>query len=376
MQKIKITLSSNNNDFTHNTKFMFEYLLKNEAYDIKYIINNDETRNKLISIYGDKFISIKEKNGLDFLKKSNVWLLDAGMPVKNPFYMRNKTIINFWHGVPIKKIGINGYTGLNKLRMLLQLKVFSFFVTAYITTSKNLVNIMSESFLLPVNKIKILGQPRNDFIYKIIPKKDMSNIFKNIDINSRFVLYAPTWRKSKYGTSLKNTVKYFPFEGFSFEDFNSFLKKNNIVFFVRPHSLEKINIKEYSNIKILDQTKIQNINDILNIFDLVISDYSGIWVDFLLLKKPIILLPYDLNEYLSIKGLNFNFDDINPGPKIQTLQEFKNNIIRLLNDNTYFFDRREKINDFFNEIKFDSMPKILNFLETELKKYEKNNFCN
>ena len=47
---------------------------------------------------------------------------------------------------------------------------------------------------------------------------------------------------------------------------------------------------------------------ILNIFDGLISDYSGIIFDFLLLDRPIILLPYDESEYISERNVNFDFE--------------------------------------------------------------------
>ena len=77
---------------------------------------------------------------------------------------------------------------------------------------------------------------------------------------------------------------YFPFNDFSYDDFNKFLKNSNIIFFLRPHPLEKLDIKEYSNIKILDTNICNNINDILNVFDLLITDYSSIFIDYLLHK--------------------------------------------------------------------------------------------
>ncbi|MGP1560886.1 MAG: CDP-glycerol glycerophosphotransferase family protein [Helicobacteraceae bacterium] len=359
---IKILFSSNKMDFAYNTKYMFEFLKDNPRFEIKYVINNDAKRKDLTQIYGDKFISLKTSQGKKFLKDADVWFLDAGMPTKNIFYMRNKIIINFWHGIPLKKIGINGYIGLNWLRMFIQLKVFSFFVTAYLTTSKKLIDIMAQSFMLPKEKIKVLGQPRNDFLSKPVAKTQLSKIFKDVDPSAKYVLYAPTWRKSRYGNSFKETVKYFPFENFAPGAFNDFLKQNNIVFFVRPHSLEAIDLAQSSHVKILDNSIVPNINDILNVFDLMISDYSGIIVDFLILQKPILLLPYDLQEYIQKQGLNFDFKDINPGPEVSSLQNFQDELLKLLSDATYYQDKRKQLNDFFNEVRSDSMEKVMDFL--------------
>jgi CDP-glycerol glycerophosphotransferase len=365
---IKILLSSNNRDFTHNTKYMFEYLLKQTNYDIKYIINDDKKREQLNKKYPNKFISIKDKEGKAYLKNADVWLLDAGMPTKNPFYMTNKIIINYWHGVPIKKIGINGYQGLNWIRMFLQLKLFSKFITAYITTSKNMIDIMAQSFVLPKEKIKVLGQPRNNYLKDEVSKDKIMNFYNDIDLTSKFILYAPTWRKSKYGGSFDNEVKYFPFDDFDMDELEEYLEQNNITIFLRPHPLEAITIKESKYIKIFDNTKTENINDYLNMFDLLIADYSGIYIDFLLLDKPILLLPYDKKEYLDIKGFNFNYDEISPAPKPNSFKQFKYELLKLLEDKNYFRDERLKVNNFFNDIKENSLKLNLEFIESELNK--------
>ena len=365
---VKILLSSNTQDFTHNTKYMFEYLLKNTNYELKYIINDNTKRKKLNEKYPNSFISIKEKSGKQYMKDADVWLLDGGMPTKNPFYMTNKIIVNYWHGVPIKQIGINGYSGLNWLRMFLQLKLFSNFVTAYITTSENIIDVMAQSFMLPKDKIKVLGQPRNNYLQDEVSKDKIIKFYGDIDINSRFVLYAPTWRKSKYGHSFDSTVKYFPFDDFDMQKLEEYLQTNNITIFLRPHPLEKINIKQSKYIKIFDNSKTENINEYLNLFDLLIADYSGIYVDFLLLDKPILFLPYDEEEYISIKGFNFNYSDISPSPKPNNFKEFQDELLNLLDDKNYFREERLRVNDFFNDVKEDTLRLNLEFIKSELKK--------
>ena len=359
---IKVLLCSNKKNFAHNTKFMFEYLKLRDSFEVKYLINDETLRQKLISNYGDHFISGKKRSGRQFMKNCDVWLLDSGMPTKNILYMRKKLIINFWHGVPIKRIGINGYDGLSKIRVFVQLKIFSYFVHFYTATSQNLVDIFAKSFILPINKVKVFGQPRNDYIHLPVPRSTLRNFYSDIDPKSKCVIYAPTWRKSKYGTSFDNSAQFFPFKGFDFGAFNEFLKTNNIIFFLRPHSLENIEIKQSSNIKILDSQICPNINEIINVFDLLITDYSGIFVDFLLLNKPIILLPYDKVEYEARKGLNFDLDFINPGPKVDTYYDFVKHLLANLKEPTLNSEKRQQLRKFFFDSEVPSMIEIEKYI--------------
>ena len=368
--KIRVVLAFDCNNMLHNTKYMFEYLNQIEDYEIKYIINNNDLKEKLIQKYGNKFIGTKTKEDRKYIKNADVWLLDGGMPIKNIFYMRKKLIINLWHGIPIKKVGIYCYRfSLKKIGLIFQQLLFRPFVTAYITSSSKLIEIMSKSFLVPKKKILILGQPRNDFLLIKQSKNLLFQKYKNLkyDLNTKIVLYAPTWRNSKYGTSMHNETKYFPFDDINYNDFNEFLKENNIIFFLRPHPLETLNLQDYSNIKILGVDICSNINDILNLFDLLITDYSSIFIDYLLLNLPIILLPYDLEYYKQAKGLNFEFDDVNPGPNIINYSNFKIELIKLLLDNSYYEERRKYLNDMFNEIKSNSAQKIEQYIRENIK---------
>ena len=360
----KVLLCSNKEEMSHNSKYMFEMLISSPDYEVKYVINNLAERERLNSIYGDYFISTKSKSGKTYLKKADVWLLDGGMPTKNIFFMMDKIIINYWHGVPLKRVGVKGYLGLNKLRVAIQLKLFSYFLDSYVTTSENLVDIMSESFLVPLDKVKVMGQPRNDGLFLPAKLKSFHDHFPDVSKNDKFVLYAPTWRKSKYGTAFDDEVRYFPFDDYSREDLEAFLEGNGITMFLRPHPLEKINIEESRRVKIFDSSKTNNINDFLNIFDLLIADYSGIYVDYLLLKKPIIFLPYDLQEYGQVKGFNFDFHKVSPGPKPSSFCEFKEELLKLLCDQSYYESDRGEMLDFFHTYKEGFVSRNLKYLES------------
>ena len=61
---------------------------------------------------------------------------------------------------------------------------------------------------------------------------------------------------------------------------------------------------------------------VLGIFDLLVTDYSSIYIDYLLTEKPIVFLPYDKEQYLEGRGMNFGYDEVTPGPKPETMRSF------------------------------------------------------
>ncbi|KJG60435.1 hypothetical protein UA42_15725 [Photobacterium kishitanii] len=107
--------------------------------------------------------------------------------------------------------------------------------------------------------------------------------------------------------------------------------------------------------------------DVINQFDLVITDYSSIYFDFLILNKPVLFLPYDLDEYINNVGLNFKFDEVTPGPKPKDQIEFITELDKLLFDSNYYNEERIEVNNYFNQVSSGNCKRIYNFIEKELR---------
>lgn len=347
--------SSFNEKYNYNSKYLFEYILKNRNdIEVKYVINNSKLREKLIEKYGPHFIETKSIKGILEVLKSGVWFTSAGLPIYGIGLNKKRQIINLWHGIPLKKIALLSNEE-KKISKLIFRKIFSENYTYIFTTSKNLINIMSKSFGVDKEKIKVLGQPRNDVLFKS-NEKVLKKIY-NTEENSKKILYAPTFRE-------KQKTILFPFKDLKLEDLNDFLEKNNIYIFIRMHQSEvdrKI-LKSYSRIKLISEDVVEDIMDVLNQFDMLITDYSSIYIDFLLLNRPEIFIPYDYDDYMKSRGLNFEYNQYTPGPKIKTQKELIDEILKYIENSKYFLEERIKANNYFNEIKEQCSENIINFV--------------
>ena len=113
-------------------------------------------------------------------------------------------------------------------------------------------------------------------------------------VNNKFILYAPTWRLNK---------KFLPIQklkGFSFYKFNNFLKSKNYYLLINTHLNDNIKFKNYSNINLIKKNSLFDIYSLLPEIDLLITDYSSIASDYLLLERKIIHLLPDHEEYTKI----------------------------------------------------------------------------
>jgi len=163
-----------------------------------------------------------------------------------------------------------------------------------------------------------LGLPRNDQLFSEDYKKKSREYYdKKYGLEGkRVVLYAPTFRN--YSEDIK-----LPFSSSDFNRIHEFFKENNWVMIYRPHYIENIIPREYledkENILILDSTKEEDSQKLLAATDVLMTDYSSIYVDYLILDRPICFLPFDLELYEREKGLVIDFKDeaCIPGPIIQ-----------------------------------------------------------
>jgi len=171
-------------------------------------------------------------------------------------------------------------------------------------------------------KFQPLGLPRNDYLVK--HKKDET--FRralvaqlHLKPDDKIFLYVPTHREiKKLDEKVLNMILK------EFKEIDSELPNRGIKILFRPHyfttNLSR-EISKYKNIFYVGHNVYKDPRPLLLSCDYLITDYSSIFVDYLLLEKPVIFYPFDLEEYESIRGLVISFDNPlqTPGPKISAL---------------------------------------------------------
>jgi CDP-glycerol glycerophosphotransferase len=144
----------------------------------------------------------------------------------------------------------------------------------------------------------------------------LSDIVKTLPKHEKVILYCPTYRRDR-------PTKFFPFDDFDIRHFNRFLEENKVVVLVRSHAYEKGNMHFFSNRIIGFGFDVCNdINQILPEVDILVTDYSSLYVDYLLLDKPCIFIPYDFEEYVRKRGLLLEYSYWARGYRVLTYQKF------------------------------------------------------
>lgn len=346
--------STDNSHYNYNSRYLFEYVKENlPEITPLFVINDPELRNSLSSKYGKQyFIETESIQGIRQALSAGVWFTSAGLPAYGTGLHKKRLIINLWHGVPLKKIALLD-PNLKKTARIYFKKIFSENYTCILTTSHELIPLMARSFAVSEDKIKVWGQPRNDGLFqKNDCREILGQLFPDLPEYTKTVLYAPTFRD--YGQ-----VQLFPFKDFDQKQLEAFLEEKNMLLFIRTHVAEQGSAAPYlgKRIRFLGNEQAEDVTGILNIFDCLITDYSSIYIDYLLTDKPMIFLPYDRQQYLDGRGMNFDYDDVTPGPKPETFNDFLNS---LSPKEDFWKSERTRVNRLFNEIQHPCAADICN----------------
>ena len=318
-------------DFSDNTKAIYDKLVEldyNKKFKLIWIVTSNKFEN--IKIKNVVFIN-KNKNLISKLKYIyyrvfSKYIIDCNRYIKK--INKNQLRIHLTHGEPLKiPREYCSYCGI---------------IDYIISQSVYYNDILSELYNVKKSHIIPIGFPRNDVLFD---KTKQCELFPIID-RKKTILWMPTYRNHKSYSNVNNnsfnTGVKFPFgvPCISTENelikLNGFLKEKEILLVLKLHPAEDTSFmknKDLSNIKLLNNDSIKQNETIYNYLvktDALITDYSSIYFDYLLVDKPIGLAIPDIEEYK--KHVELLFDDYTgniPGQQIYTfndLCDFINNV--------------------------------------------------
>lgn len=337
-------------NFTDNVKYLYLYFHKKKTDSSInfsfFFITEDQSiyeilrNNNLRVLYYPSFKSIWT------CLRSKYLIVDNMMWISNfkYFLFFGAKRIQLWHGVAFKRIHLDEpkYLGLNRrIKIILKLMGFSQKFHYLISTSPFYTeHLFKKAF--KAGKILETGYPRNDILknqkkygklsYINTDTKIIDKIKENKDRGAKIIIYMPTFRDSG-----RDFLKFL-----DLATFNKFGLRNNFLFIFKLHPDTLIKKREsLNNIMFYESSK--DIYPVLPLSDLLITDYSSIYTDYLFLNKPILFFPFDKEEYIKDdRAFQFDYDEFTPGPKAYNQKELEKLILIIFKDDR-FANRREKM---------------------------------
>lgn len=334
-------------DFCDNGRALYEYMIDNNynnKYHITWIVTEPQKYNKNTP-NNVKFISrisnkIKDK-----------WVLNKAINqtkyffFTHPYWMKqwkeDQTVINLWHGTPLKAGGKNISELYNYLA----------------APSKDTYDLYQRFLGVTKDQYVITGMPRNDLLFK-----NGHSLKKLVNVNkkTKVIISMTTFKQSAnmldskqedpYALSVIYTQK-------ELKELNEYLKQKNIIIIIKIHHLQKTEVLTKLNLSQIKYIEDKDLSDkdiqlyqLLGECDGMLSDYSSVTFDYALLNRPMAFFTNGIEEYKKTRGfLVDNILDYMPGHKIENIKDFYKFLDDFDNGVDKYKKQREKINKIGNE---------------------------
>ena len=333
--------------FSDNSKAFFLRVVEHHPeIEAIWITRNDNVVNELRS-KGFKSYKTNSFQGIFKSLIAKVIVISNSKTDVNPFFINGAKLVQIWHGAPMKKIGMSAKISEER-KLLLNIQKYLFpFLYEYtydfvVSTSACFDEILSKAFLVPIKNIIKSGYPRNDIFFKQ-EKEDIILSWDHKFNNPKKIIYLPTFRSTTENTDFFNEYSYDELK------LIEVLEKHNAIFITKGHFCDNQISSSTKSDRIinLSDSDLKEINPILKHFDVMLTDYSGVYFDFLLTLKPIIFTAFDLDAYKQTTGINFDYNALVSGPIAKDWKDVIIHLQKSLVDHEYLTITKDK-NDFFN----------------------------
>ncbi|MEF3692772.1 MAG: CDP-glycerol glycerophosphotransferase family protein [Acholeplasmataceae bacterium] len=297
-----ILFTAHNGGINDSPRLIYEQLIRQNNMD--YVIVWGVNKNYLNTIFNGRTVRINSFKYFLISMRAKYWVASVNIERGLNYKKRNQVYLNTWHGIPIKKIG-NDVLGRRDFNFS---KVNYFVVSSdyEIPIYRRALKVRDNSFLrvgLPRN-MELFEKKNEDFIQQLRIKLGIGN-------DKRIILYAPTWRESD-DSGKSYTIK----PPINLDLWKNTLSNDFVVLFrLHPYTEKALQIQFDSFC--IDASNYPNLNELIILSDILITDYSSIAFDYALTGKPMLCFAYDFGEYKNRRGLYLDLETEFPGGVIQ-----------------------------------------------------------
>lgn len=338
-----------------NKKNDILFLTENEENikgNLELIYNQINLSNKKIfskNIYVKKYNKFNYIKELYYISKAKYIIIDNYVKILNLIDLSKQTkIIQTWHaGLGFKAVGYARFGKNAGPHPIYSSHRKNDYV---IVDDEKLVNIYQEVFGIKKDKVIPCGIPRlENYLDQINIEKTSKELINKYPIlnKKKVILFAPTYRGNGHNDA------YYDINKLDLNEIEKFCIKNNFVFVIKMHPFINKKLIKTNNYANIIQLEKENINDLIYISDILITDYSSCAYEFSLFNRPIIFFRYDKEFYEKERPLHTletfskkQYEVINQKDILKILNELKD-----LNINERFSNINKRNNKSIETIK-------------------------
>lgn len=331
-----------NNLFVDNPEAIYQYIKRNYPHMITIIMMRDVIR-EYPEYENAKLVSYGTEEYWYYLARAKYFINNVNYTEEQRIKRDGQIELQTMHGTPLKTLGFEVLDDWND-RTYNAVKRKNNNWDYLLVPSDWVANYAKKVF--SVNPVVInSGYPRNDKLFKVYSNDEKSSIKKrlNIPLNKKIIAYTPTWH-SRGDIPISNYLDV--------ESFYDAIPEDTFVVLKNHHYESWTGLSEEFNDKFAYADTSASIEELYIISDALITDYSSVMFDYILLNKPMIFYAFDYDFYTSNRGINFDFKVEAPGPFVEKQADLEKWIINIDKINADFSG---KITSFKNKfVQYDS----------------------
>ena len=299
-------MSDSREELSGNFKFVYDEIMRDKnKYDITTILKKTIKTKK----------TLKEKVNLcREIAKSKYILLDDFYPIIYAIKLRKGTeLIQLWHAMGAFKTVGYSRAGANMVSLTHRN------YTGAIVSSESIRDDYAKSFGISLDKVQALGVPRTDIFFdKDYEKNIKKKLYDKYPMlkKKKVILFAPTFRGSGQNTA------HYNFDWIDFKKLKDTFSKDYVCI-IKLHPFIKNRADyDFSNDEFyLDLTSEREINDLLFITDVLITDYSSVIFEYSFFERPVVFFVPDLEDYRNSRDFYYPLDNYTYGDVCESFDD-------------------------------------------------------
>ncbi|HEU4961527.1 MAG TPA: CDP-glycerol glycerophosphotransferase family protein [Sphingomonas sp.] len=324
--------------YSGNPRQLFEWMVADGTWDAYWLTESPALLDELGARFPGRVVPAWSLRAL-WLGLTARWLgVSHSRYDLGPFaYLLRPRFLYLQHGAPLKTMGyLKAYydPGVTSVA-----RSFG----AITCCSPFEAELWQRAYRLPRERMWVTGVARNDrlFAAPIVALQEVPR-------GRKIVLFAPTYRESGV------MAEYLPVPGMNGDQLIALLERHDATMLVRPHYYEweaaAATVARYGSDRLVsaDERRIAEVNDLLPLVDVLVTDYSSLYIDFLLLDRPIVFSCHDVERYARERGFMIDYDTHTPGAKVRTPGQFLDALDRELAGADPFRDERARLRRLFH----------------------------
>lgn len=355
-EKTVVFNSFNGKTYGCSPKAVYEYMISHEEFsDWQFIwtFKNAKKHKFLEENPNTKVVKQTARVYERKLAQAKYWITNYRVP-DHVWPKPEQVYVQCWHGTPLKRLGYDLETSENAIDSIADIrskydmdaKKFTYILSPSQFASEKFISAWNLKETGMEDKVMEVGYPRNDLLLNY-HTEDIRKIKEYIGIpeDKKVILYAPTWRDNQHEAGVGFTYDL----NVDFERLRRELGDEYVILF-RVHYLvaSHFSFDDFEGF-IYNVSNYDDINHLYLIADLLITDYSSVFFDYGILKKPMLFYMYDLDDYKdSIRGFYFGIDKL-PG-RIITEEEELPDAIRDSIENFVYDEKYREFNETFSHM--------------------------